>query len=174
MKVSAIIAKIVYNVIGKRLPPSYNRINFGSKRLRAWCGRHMMAECGRNVNIENGAVFTSDLKLGDNSGIGVNAFISKGVTIGNDVMMGPDCKILTSNHGIIDNGIPMWKQDSDTIVPVKIGNDCWIGTRVIILPGVTLDDGCVVGAGSVVTKSFEKNSVIAGNPARLIKYRPKE
>lgn len=174
MKLSKVIAKIVYQCYAKHLPPSYNKFNLGSKSVRAWCGRRMMAECGRNVNIQTGAVFAPDLRLGDNSGIGMFSHIDKCVTIGKDVMMGPDCKIYTSNHGILDNGIPMWRQESSETLPVIIGNDCWIGAQVIILPGVTLKDGCVVGAGSVVTKSFEKNSVIAGNPAKLIKYRPKE
>lgn len=173
MRIKRAIARIVYNLIGKHMPLSDSSYSFGSKKVRAWCGRRIMAECGKNVNIETGAVFADDVRLGDNSGIGVNATISRGVTIGKDVMMGPECTILTSNHGMLDNGIPMWKQEFSETRPVIIGNNCWIGTRVIILPGVTLGDGCVVGAGSVVTKSFEENSIIAGNPAKLIKYRPK-
>lgn len=156
------------------MPLSDSRYSLGSKRLRAWCGRRILLECGKNVNIEKGAVFANDVKLGDNSGIGVNASISSGVTIGNDVMMGPECIILTTNHGMLDNGIPMWQQHSSEIRPVIIGDNCWIGSRVIILPGVTLDEGCVIGAGSVVTKSFGKNCIIAGNPAHLIKHRAKE
>lgn len=174
MTIKQIIGRVVYNMIGKHMPLSDSRYSLGSKRIRAWCGRRILTECGKNVNIEKGAVFAYDVKLGDNSGIGVNASISSGVTIGKDVMMGPECIILTTNHGMIDNGIPMWKQESSALRPVTIGNNCWIGSRVIILPGVTLGDGCVVGAGSVVTKSFDDNSIIAGNPAHFIKYRPKE
>lgn len=173
MKIKKNIAKVIYIILAKRLPPSYVSYSLGAKRLRAWCGRNMMVSCGENVNIESGAVFADDVRLGDNSGIGLDAYISKGVTIGNDVMMGPECRIMTANHGMLDNGIPMWKQESGGVRPVTIGDNCWIGARVIILPGVTLGDGCVVGAGSVVTKSFEANSIIAGNPAKLIKYRPK-
>ena len=150
------------------MPLSDGKLNFGSKKVRALCGKLILDHCGKNVNIEKGADFSSSVSLGNNSGIGINASISSGVTIGDDVMMGPNCVILTSNHGMVDNGIPMWRHNSSKPSPVVIGNNCWIGESVIILPGVHLEDGCVVGAGSVVTKSFESNSIIAGNPARFI------
>lgn len=65
----------------------------------------------------------------------------------------------------------MIEQGYQLISEVKIGNDVWIGRRVIILPGVTIGNGCVIGAGAVVTKSFADYSVIGGNPAKLIKMR---
>lgn len=152
-------------------PLSDSRISLGSKKVRALCGKLELAHCGTNVNIEKGAQFSSSVSLGDNSGIGVNAIISSDVTIGNDVMMGPECMIFTSNHGMEMVGVPMWKQHSSKSRPVVIGNDVWIGARVIILPGVHIGNGCVIGAGSVVTHDAEPYSVLAGNQARKIRSR---
>lgn len=165
-------ARIVYKGLAKHLPLSDSRFNLGAKRLRGFCARAGLPHCGKNVNIERGAQFSWDLSIGDNSGVGVNALVSSGVTIGNDVMMGPDCMIFTFNHGMERGDIPMWKQRSGEPAPVVIGNDVWIGARVIILPGVHVGDGAVIGAGSVVTKDVPAYGIVGGNPARLIRMRP--
>ena len=171
MNLRILAGKLLYNSIAKKMPLSDSRMNFGSKRLRAFCGKLILEHCGSNVNIEKGAQFSSAVSLGDNSGIGVNALISSYVTIGNDVMMGPECMIFTSNHGMDRLDIPMWKQKHADPKPVVIGNDVWIGARVTILPGVHIGDGSVSGAGSVVTKDVEAYSIVAGNPAKLIRKR---
>jgi len=171
MKGKIIIGRIVYNLIGKHMPLSDGHFSFGAKKIRAFCGKLILRECGDNVNIEKGAHFSSEVSLGDNSGIGINCEIAPYVSIGNDVMMGPECMIYTSNHGMGRTDIPMMKQESTPVEPVVIGNDVWIGARVIILPGVHIGDGSVIGAGSVVTKDVEEYSVVAGNPAKLIRKR---
>lgn len=171
MNVRVMVGKVLYGAIAKHMPLSDSRFSFGSKKLRAFCGKLMLSHCGSNVNIEKGAQFSYDISLGDNSGIGVNALISSCVTIGNDVMMGPDCIILTANHCMERNGIPMRCQGHEEFRPVVIGNDVWIGARVIILPGVHVGDGAVIGAGSVVTKDVEPYSIVGGNPAKLIRMR---
>lgn len=171
MNVRILAGKLLYNAIAKNMPLSDSRVNFGSKKLRRLCGKLILRHCGSNVNIEKGAQFSSDVSLGDNSGIGVNALISSQVTIGNDVMMGPDCIILTSNHGMERKDIPMWRQSSSEPRPVVIGDDVWIGARVIILPGVHIGSGSVIGAGAVVTKDVIPDSIVAGNPAKLIRMR---
>jgi maltose O-acetyltransferase len=65
----------------------------------------------------------------------------------------------------------MMEQGFEEERPVRIGNDVWIGDRVIILPGVTIGDGCIIGAGSIVTHDTPPYSISAGNPARVIRYR---
>lgn len=171
MTIKVLIGKTIYNLVGKHMPLSDSKISFGSKKVRAFCGRLILNNCGRNVNIEKGAQFSSEVSLGDNSGIGVNAQIASYVTIGNDVMMGPECMMYTTNHGMSRTDIPMWKQRSSEPRPIIIGDDVWIGSRVIILPGVHVGNGAVIGAGSVVTKNVEPYSIVAGNPAKLVRMR---
>lgn len=111
------------------------------------------------------------IRLGYNSGLGKNCEINGPVEIGDNLMMGPDVIIYTENHEFSRKDIPMNQQGGSGVKKVKIGNDVWIGARVIILPGVKIGDGAIVGAGSVVTKSVPSYAIVAGNPARLIRYR---
>lgn len=171
MSLNHLLVRILYKGIAKHLPLSDSKFNLGGKALRRFCAKRVLPHCGKNVNIERGAEFAWDLRIGDNSGVGINALISSGVTIGNDVMMGPDCMLFTTNHGMRKNGIPMWMQKSSDPNPIVIGNDVWIGARVIVLSGVHIGDGAVIGAGSVVTKDVPPFGIVAGNPAKLIRMR---
>jgi len=128
---------------------------------------------GKNINIEKGAYFGtgSELEIGDNSGIGVNCQVCGPIRIGNDVMMGPDVIILTSNHRFDRLDIPMWKQGYYPPEPVVIGDDVWIGTRTIILPGIKIGRGAIIGAGAVVTKDVPEFSIVVGVPAKIIGSR---
>lgn len=165
------IGRMIYYLIAVHMPLSYSKINFGSKKLRAFCGKLILRQCGENVNIEKGASFGKNVSLGDHSGIGVNAMISNDVTIGKNVMMGPECMIFTSNHRFEDTDVPMCQQGFSKPRPVVIEDDVWIGARVTILPGVKIGEGSVIGAGSVVTKEVPPYTVVGGNPARVLKRR---
>lgn len=110
--------------------------------------------------------------IGNRTGISARAYLAGqgGITIGDDVIMGPNVQIFSENHAFAD--INKNIKDQGVIKQaVKIGNNCWIGGGATILAGVNLGDGCVVAAGSVVNKSFPENTVIGGIPAKAIKNR---
>lgn len=93
-----------------------------------------------------------------------------GLTIGDHCMIGGGVLICGVNHGYAVRGIPMRQQPVET-APIVIGQDVWIGMGAIILPGVTLGDGSIVGAGAVVTSDVPSGAVVYGIPARLAKHR---
>ena len=91
-----------------------------------------------------------------------------GIWIGNYVRFGPNVGILSSNHNL-------YERDKYDRKPIKIGDYCWIGMNSLVLAGVELGPSTIVGGGSIVTKSFpEGYVVIAGNPAKIIKYLDKD
>lgn len=110
--------------------------------------------CGRNFVVNSNSYF---------HGIG-------GITIGDYVLIGPNVVISSGMHEYTKSRLPVALQ---RIVPkqIRIGNGVWIGANVVVMPGVTISDGTIVGAGSVVTKSTEPYSVVAGVPAKKIKSR---
>ncbi|MDM8247293.1 acyltransferase [Lacrimispora saccharolytica] len=171
MKVKEYFGKILYYTVGIRMPVSYSRFGDIGKRIRGICGKLILEYCGKNVNIEKGARFGAKIKLGDNSGIGIRAEISDYVSIGNNVMMGPECIIYTQNHNFSDLSIPMCMQGFSEPEPVVIEDDVWIGGRVTILPGVHVKKGSIIGAGAVVTKDIEAYTIVGGNPAHFLKKR---
>lgn len=171
-KLIRILGRFIY-FFAKRLPSSFSRIKVGQKALRALCGRMILQSCGKKVNIEKNAHFHHSIRLGNNSGLGINCRIGSQVTIGDNVMMGPNVVIYTQNHETKRTDIPMCRQGVKPIKPVIIGNDCWIGDSVIILPGVTIGEGVIIGAGAVVRNDLPDYAVVIGNPAQIIKFRKK-
>jgi acetyltransferase-like isoleucine patch superfamily enzyme len=112
------------------------------------------------------------ITIGNRTGINAYAYLGGqgGLTIGDDVILGPNVHIFSENHNFSHPDIVI-KDQGFTKAPVKIGNNCWIGAGAIILAGVEIGYGCVIAAGSVVTKSIPDNSVAGGVPAKVIKSR---
>lgn len=106
--------------------------------------------------------------------VGARTFINFGlvaldvatITIGEDVQMGPNVQLLTPTHPVeAEQRRAKW----EAAKPITIANNVWLGGGVIILPGVTIGENTVVGAGAVVTKDLPANAVAVGNPARVIR-----
>ena len=165
----------LYLVFLKHLPATDNRYIFSKliRKIRSSVALYLFDSCGSNINIEKDADFGSGqgISIGDNSGLGINCRVRGPLTIGNDVMMGPDVVIMTNSHNFDRIDIPMNVQGSAIPKKVIIGNDVWIGTRVIILPGVTIGNGAIIGAGAVVTKDIPDMAIVGGCPAKIIRYR---
>ena len=173
MKLMRILRLTVYYCFARHLPGSDGRFGRWARPLRRCVTKLLFKRAGRNINIEKGAYFGdgSQIEIGDNSGIGVNCRVCGPVKIGDNVMMGPEVIVLTVSHKYDRLDIPMLEQGHKEPEPVIIGDDVWIGTRAIILPGISVGKGAIIGASAVVTKDVPEYAVVCGNPAKIIKYR---
>lgn len=167
------IAFLLYRYIAIHLPGSNVKFSLGSKFIRSTLARKFIKKAGSNINIERGAIFSKNLEIGDNSNLGINSLVSGKVIIGDNVLMGPEVYIYTRNHNFSDLNIPIKDQGYEEEKKVIIKNNVWIGSRVTILPGVTIGEGSIIGASAVVTKDIEAFSIVGGNPAKILKYRNK-
>ena len=86
-----------------------------------------------------------------------------GIKLHSSVLIGPDVKIISANHN--NKNYEIWDSEQSIV----INENVWIGSNVVILPGVKIGKNSIIGAGSIVTKSFDENSLIGGNPAKLIR-----
>ncbi len=149
----------------------YNRSTEDQKEERLAILKELFGECGDDIFIK--PPFYCD--YGFNLHVGKNFFAnyncvmldSAPITIGDNCLIGPECGFYTVNH-------PM---DAKTRVanyvyaePITIGNNVWFGGHCVVLSGITIGDNAVIGAGSVVTKDVPANAVVAGNPARILRY----
>jgi len=168
-----LLALVLYYVVTSRIGLKWSSGTGIGALLNRLLVRHIFASCGQRVNIRPGVYFGggANISIGDDSMLGADAIIGAAapVNIGSDVLMGPQVIIYTSNHGT-RKGTPMRLQPFE-LVPVTIGNDVWVGARCIILAGVTIGDGAILAAGSVVTKDVPANAIVGGVPARIIGHR---
>ena len=165
----------------RRLLAEYNRLAYEEKEKKHAVLQEMLGGIGANVSI--GLPFLCDygcnIYIGDNVSINMNGtFVDcNRITIGNNVLISSNVQIYTSTHPVelSERLTPDWKPETGEYFcrtyarPVTIGNGCWLGGGVIVLPGVSIGDGAVIGAGSVVTRDIPANVTAAGNPCRVIR-----
>lgn len=164
---SAILMRFYENSSFIRTPLGLSIINFLFQRVFRVNGDMPIPVnfTSRVVSVQNISLYqdkSTKLSFAVSGGIYIQAV--NGIKIGKNFLFAPGIKIISSNHDF------MHREKSIETKPIIIGSDVWLGANVVILPGIELADGAIVGAGSIVTKSFtQKNSVIAGNPAKLLK-----
>jgi maltose O-acetyltransferase len=134
----------------------------------------MFKKCGGGLLLYPSVyiIFSRHISVGERVAINVNTYLDGGggITIGDHVLVGPNCVISTREHSFEDLKTPIYKQ------PVKyaatqIGNDVWIGANAFIRGGVTIGDGSVIAAGTVVTKDVPPGCVFGGVPGKVLRYR---
>lgn len=145
--------------------------NFPSQRFRKFMLRLLGAQIERTAVLYGGFEIRSPrkLKIGANSCIGHRATLDArgGLTIGKNVNFSSEVMIWTAQHDYRD------PKFGTVFKPVVIGDYVWLGPRCIILPGVTVGEWAVIGAGAVVTKDVEPYAVVGGVPAQKIADRPR-
>lgn len=168
-----VVCNALYYGLARHLPYSVRPYAFGARRIRYSICRHMFAECGTNVNVEHGALINNGrgIRIGDNSGIGLDAFVSGPLEIGRNVIMGPNCTFLSINRNVVRTDVPMLGQGYLPARAPVIEDDVWLGANVTVLPGRRIGRGSIVGAGAVVTRDVPPYAVVAGNPAEVIRMR---
>jgi len=144
-----------------------NMINLNNQ----YCLKSKLNKCGENLTLYD-PIFISGhecIDIGEN--VSINAFVhiwgQGGIHIGDRVMIASHTAITSLTHDYTKNN--MFK----TLIKksIFIGDDVWIGAHSVIMPGVTIGNGAVIGAGALVTKDVEENTIVIGSPARFYKNR---
>ena len=116
------------------------------------------------VKIQGRFVMGRGVQIGTNCFIGA---MGAGLVIGDDVLISPNCSILTSNYNFDRLDVPL-PQQGVVSKGVRIGDRVWIGANSVVLDGADIGDNVIVSAGSVVTGAVKPNSIVLGNPAKVI------
>lgn len=149
---------------------------FGWKsRARIGLYQRLFLSIGKGSILEKGVRILGDiglLRIGRNVSIGPNSvlIVGSGLIIEDNVLIGPNCTIAGGSHGISKGESIRFSMDNSK-GPITIGYDSWIGANCVILDGVKIACHSVVGAGSVLTKDTQPNSINAGVPSKLVKWR---
>ena len=121
--------------------------------------------------LSQGSAFSKDLQVGDFAYIGPGCIIEQGVTIGKFTMLANNVMIVGGDHDFHNPELPIIFSGREERRETHIGVDCWLGAGSIVMAGVTIGDGAIVAAGSIVTKDVPPFTIYGGCPAKLIKNR---
>ncbi|WP_044252263.1 DapH/DapD/GlmU-related protein [Rhodopirellula sp. SWK7] len=128
-----------------------------------------------NVSISSDVKFGSgiakDLRMGRYGYIGAGATIGPRVSIGHYTMLATQASVVGGDHNFDIIGVPIVFSGRPSLPETIIGNDVWVGHRSTILAGVEIGDGAIIAAGSVVTRSVQPCAIVAGVPAKFLKWR---
>lgn len=164
----------------RELTREYASTAYGDTEKKTAILRELLGGIGENVAIDT--PFHCD--LGKNIFLGSDVIINmnctfvddKPIRIGSRVLIASNVQIYTASHSVLpqERLVSDWRERGTTFfrtyaLPVEIQNNVWIGGGSIILPGVTIGENSVIGAGSVVTRSIPANSVAVGNPCRVVR-----
>lgn len=115
------------------------------------------------------------IEYGANVSFGEDCFVNFGmtildsapVTVGDRTMFGPNCELITVGHPVQD--LEMRRAGWERGQPITIGDDCWFGSRVSVMPGVSVGDRCVIASGALLTKDVPDDSLVMGTPGKVVK-----
>lgn len=165
----------------RKLLQEYNALAYDQKTEKLSILKQLFGGIGTNVSV--GLPFICDygknIYMGNNVSVNMNCtFVDcNKITIGDQVLIASNVQLYTATHPVelSERLTPDWSMETGQYfcrtyaLPIKIGNGCWLGGGVIVLPGITIGDGSVIGAGSVVTKDIPPDTLAAGNPCRVIR-----
>jgi galactoside O-acetyltransferase len=152
--------------LGKRVfVGQYSYLDGGSSVLRLGDDVHLARFCTLRAG-ERG------ISIHDGAGINVRTYLDGNgeIEIGQNTLLSPGVQVLSANHVFDDPKVPVRFQGG-IYGKVTMGEDCWLGTNVVVLPGVTIGRGAVVGAGAVVTKDIPAYGIALGVPAKVVGHR---
>lgn len=167
-----------------KLNQDYNRLYEDQTEERAAILKELVGSLGEGSFLQGPVTFHYGIhtRIGEGTFINFNLTVQDDaeVVIGDHCDFGPNVTIVTPVHPILAGERRMMLDENGRpgrfcyARPVHIGNECWIGANVVICPGVTVGDRCVIGAGSVVTRDVPPDSFAAGNPCRVIRTLTEE
>ncbi|MHC5267896.1 sugar O-acetyltransferase [Enterococcus sp. LJL98] len=148
----------------------FNQLHPLDRAAKKQAIRQIFGNSGENCTVEQPffCTYGSNISVGDNFFLNVNCRLmdSGKITIGHNVMIAPNVSLITEEHAM---DVKQRLEGLEYTRPITIQDNVWLATGVLVLPGVTIGENSVIGAGSVVTKDIPANCLAVGNPCRVVK-----